>query len=178
MNRKNFTDMIICSISAAVIILCVTYMGQERTGKILASVCGMVFIAFLLAAAADTAAGRKKGMPGKQAIQTLVLLDEEGNEINAWHIGGKTSVLIGRDRHRKNVDVNLQDTEYGGMADRQHAVLNYAGGQWYVEDLGSRNGVKIQAAGDKKIYQVSGEHMCRLNAGDIILIGNTRLGIR
>ncbi len=36
-----------------------------------------------------------------------MLLDEEGNEISAWHIGGKTSLLIGRDEHKENVDINL-----------------------------------------------------------------------
>ena len=76
------------------------------------------------------------------------------------------------------MDINLQNTEYGGMADRQHAVLNYAAGQWYIEDLGSRNGVRIQDAKDGKVYQVSREHPCRINTGDIIFIGNTRLGAK
>ena len=115
---------------------------------------------------------------GSDGLQELLLLDEEGNEISAWHIGGKTSLLIGRDEHKENVDINLQNTEYGGMADRQHAVLNYAAGQWYIEDLGSRNGVRIQDAKDGKVYQVSREHPCRINAGDIIFIGNTRLGAK
>lgn len=51
---------------------------------------------------------------------------------------------------RKMWNINLQNTEYGGMVDRQHAVLNYAAGQWYIEDLGSRNGVRIQDAKDGK----------------------------
>ncbi len=70
--------------------------------------------------------------------------------------------MIGRDEHKENVDINLQNTEYGGMVDRQHAVLNYAAGQWYIEDLGSRNGVRIQDAKDGKLYQVSKEHPCRI----------------
>ena len=150
MNKKNFMDMMICSLSAAIIILCFTYMEQSRGRDTLTAVCGIV-------------------------LQELLLLDEEGNEISAWHIGGKTSLLIGRDEHKENVDINLQNTEYGGMVDRQHAVLNYAAGQWYIEDLGSRNGVRIQDARDGKLYQVSKEHPCRINAGDIIFIGNTRL---
>ena len=159
MNKKNFMDMMICSLSAAIIILCFTYMEQSRGRDTLTAVCGIVFLAFLLLAVMDS----------------LLLLDEEGNEISAWHIGGKTSLLIGRDEHKENVDINLQNTEYGGMVDRQHAVLNYAAGQWYIEDLGSRNGVRIQDAKDGKLYQVSKEHPCRINAGDIIFIGNTRL---
>lgn len=178
MNKKNFMDMMICSLSAAIIILCFTYMEQSRGRDTLMAVCGIVFLAFLLLAVTDSLSGRKKKRGNGRGIQELLLLDEEGNEISAWHIGGKTSLLIGRDEHKENVDINLQNTEYGGMADRQHAVLNYAAGQWYIEDLGSRNGVRIQDAKDGKVYQVSREHPCRINAGDIIFIGNTRLGAK
>ena len=135
-------------------------------------------ISGIFAAGSDGFSVRQKKRGNGRGIQELLLLDEEGNEISAWHIGGKTSLLIGRDEHKENVDINLQNTEYGGMADRQHAVLNYAAGQWYIEDLGSRNGVRIQDAKDGKVYQVSREHPCRINAGDIIFIGNTRLGAK
>ncbi|MBO5030507.1 MAG: FHA domain-containing protein [Lachnospiraceae bacterium] len=178
MNRKNFMDMIICSFSAAIIILCFTYMEQSMERDVLGVVCGILFLVFLLMAVADSSSGKQKKKGNGQGIQELVLLDEEGNEISAWHIGGKTSLLIGRDEYQENVDINLQNTEYGGMADRQHAVLNYVGGQWFIEDLGSRNGVRIRDAKDRKIYQVSKEHPCRINAGDIIFIGNTRLGAK
>ena len=136
-------------------------------------------ISGIFAAGSDGFSVRQTEKKRKWAGNTgTVVLDEEGNEISAWHIGGKTSLLIGRDEHKENVDINLQNTEYGGMADRQHAVLNYAAGQWYIEDLGSRNGVRIQDAKDGKVYQVSREHPCRINAGDIIFIGNTRLGAK
>ena len=160
MNKKNFMDMMICSLSAAIIILCFTYMEQSRGRDVLTVICGILLFVFLLLTVMDSR--QIKGKRGR-GIQELLLLDEEGNEISAWHIGGKTSVLIGRDMHKENVDINLQNTEYGGMVDRQHAVLNYAAGQWYIEDLGSRNGVRIQDAGDGKIYQVSKEHPCRIN---------------
>ena len=178
MNKKNFMDMMICSLSAAIIILCFTYMEPDRGRDILMAVCGMVFLVFLLLAVMDSLPTKRKRGANGRGIQELLLLDEEGNEISAWHIGGKTSLLIGRDEHKENVDINLQNTEYGGMADRQHAVLNYAGGQWYIEDLGSRNGVRIKDVKDGKLYQVSKEHPCRINAGDIIFIGNTRLGAK
>lgn len=178
MNKKNFMDMMICSLSAAIIILCFTYMEQSRGRDTLMAACGIAFLVFLPLAVIDSLpAKRKRGGSGR-VVQEILLLDEEGNEISAWHIGGKTSLLIGRDEHKENVDINLQNTEYGGMADRQHAVLNYAVGQWYIEDLGSRNGVRIQNAKDGKMYQVSKEHPCRINVGDIIFIGNTRLGAK
>lgn len=150
------------------------YGAEQRTGY--AHSCLRDCISGISAAGGDglSPTKRKRDANGR-GIQELLLLDEEGNEISAWHIGGKTSLLIGRDEHKENVDINLQNTEYGGMVDRQHAVLNYAAGQWYIEDLGSRNGVRIQDAKDGKLYQVSKEHPCRINAGDIIFIGNTRL---
>lgn len=178
MNKKNFVDIIICSLSAAIMILCFTYMEESREREAFMAVCGILFIAFLLLAVIDSLSVKQKRAGNGQVIQELLLLDEEGTEISAWHIGGKTSVLIGRDTQKENVDINLYNTEYGGMVDRQHAVLNYAGGQWYVEDLGSRNGVRIQDAKEAKLYQVSKEHPCRINTGDILFIGNTRLEAR
>ena len=134
MNKKNFMDMMICSLSAAIIILCFTYMEQSRGRDTLMAGCGftaiggIVFLAFLLLAVMDSLPTKRKRGANGRGIQELLLLDEEGNEISAWHIGGKTSLLIGRDEHKENVDINLQNTEYGGMVDRQHAVLNYAAG--------------------------------------------------
>ena len=45
MNKKNFMDMMICSLSAAIIILCFTYMEQSRGRDTLMAVCGIVFFA-------------------------------------------------------------------------------------------------------------------------------------
>ncbi len=55
MNKKNFMDMMICSLSAAIIILCFTYMEQSRGRDTLTAVCGIVFLAFLLLAVMDSA---------------------------------------------------------------------------------------------------------------------------
>ena len=60
MNKKNFMDMMICSLSAAIIILCFTYMEQSRGRDTLMAVCGIVFLAFLLLAVTDSLSGRQK----------------------------------------------------------------------------------------------------------------------
>ena len=175
MNKKGFIDIVICCLAAAIMVLCFTYMEQGELREFYLITCGFLVLLFFIMACKDFSSEKlgKKRTGG--AIQQLILLDEEDNEITAWHIGGKTSVLIGRDTRQESVDINLQNTEYGGMVDRQHAVLNYAGGQWFVEDLGSRNGIRIEKKEDGKLYQVSGEHLCRVNTGDILYIGNTRL---
>ena len=87
MNKKNFMDMMICSLSAAIIILCFTYMEQSRGRDTLMAVCGIVFLAFLLLAVTDSLSGRQKKRGNGRGIQELLLLDEEGNEISAWHPG-------------------------------------------------------------------------------------------
>lgn len=175
MNKKNLIDLIVCSISAAAAVLCFTYIEHGRERDVLSAFFGIACLVFLILSVLDCWEIKQKKKKSGRSIQEILLLDEEGNEISSWHIGGKTSVLIGRDEQKENVDINLQNTEYGGMADRQHAVLNYAGGQWYIEDLGSKNGIRIRHAQDQKLYQVSKEHLCKVNTGDIIFIGNTRL---
>lgn len=177
MNKKRVMDIIICCISAAIIILCYTYIEQKNLSYLIYTVCGVIFLLFFVLAVADSERKVQGGdSRNKNAmIQELALLDEEENEVSVWHIGGKTAVLIGRDAHKENVDINLQNTKYGGMVDCQHAVLNYAGNQWYIEDLNSKNGVQIQCARDRKIYNISQNHLCKINKGDILYIGNTRL---
>lgn len=175
MNKKGFIDIAVCCFAAAIMVLCFTYMEQGQIREVYFTVCSLLLLLFLFFAFRDFYTGRPKEKKSGRAIQKLILLDEEGNKLSAWHIGGKTSVLIGRDTKRESVDINLQNTEYGGMVDCQHAVLNYAGGQWFIEDLGSRNGIRIEKEEDGKLYQVSGEHLCRVNAGDILYIGNTRI---
>lgn len=177
MSKKVFIDISIVCIAVAILVLCLTYMEQGDAKDYILIGGSILIPLFLLITLLDFfppgywKKGRKKG----NTIQQLILLDEEGNRLSAWHIGGKVSVLIGRDTKKESVDINLQNTEYGGLVDCQHAVLNYAGGQWYVEDLGSTNGIRIEKKEDGKLYQVSGEHLCRLNTGDILHIANTRL---
>ena len=80
MNKKNFMDMMICSLSAAIIILCFTYMEQSRGRDTLMAVCGIVFLAFLLLAVTDSLSGRQKKRGNGRGIQELLLLDEEGKK--------------------------------------------------------------------------------------------------
>lgn len=180
MNRKRTADVIICCICVAIIILCYTYIEQDDLKRIIYAVCGLIILLFAVLAVLDSEQkkNRHKIQFKRGIIQEVVLLDEEGGEVTTWDIGGKTSVLIGRDTHKENVDINLHNTEYGGMVDRQHAVLNYAGGQWYIEDLGSKNGVRLQKGRDDAIYQISKSHLCRVDKWDIIYIGNTKLQVR
>ena len=72
------------------------------------------------------------------------------------------------------MDVDLEGCEYGAFVDYQHAALNYSLDQWYVEDLGSSNGVRVQKVEDGNCYRIT-DRPCRVMAGDVLYIANTRL---
>ena len=76
MNKKNFMDMMICSLSAAIIILCFTYMEQSRGRDTFTAICGIVFLAFLLLAVMDSLPTKRKRGANGRGIQELLLLDE------------------------------------------------------------------------------------------------------
>lgn len=110
-----------------------------------------------------------------EGIRELILLDENEKPVKAWDLAGKVSLLIGRDNREEPVDVDLGECEYSALIDEQHAVLNYCMEAWYVEDLNSRNGVRIRKADDGLCYRVMKSRPCRLLSGDIIFIANTKL---
>lgn len=180
MSGKRFLDIFICCLAAAVMILSYIYMEQDGHRQIIFAVGAAVLIVFLTLAALDSekAGRRRKKRRGRKGsggdLHSLILLDEEDQEIAEWNIAGKVSVLIGRDSHRENVDVNLMNTAFAGMVDRQHAVLNYAAGQWYIEDLDSTNGIRVRKR-DGILYEVAKGQPCLVEKGDVLLIGLTKL---
>ena len=107
-------------------------------------------------------------------IQALLLLDEQNKPVRSWTMAGCTSLVIGRRNKEEQVDVDLEDCEYSTFVDFQHAALNFCLDRWYLEDLGSANGVRVQKAEDGCCYEVT-NRPCRVEAGDIIHIANTRL---
>ena len=107
-------------------------------------------------------------------IERLILLDEQNKPVKSWDMTGRTAMLIGRSGGEEDVDVDLEDCTYSSFIDFLHAVLNFAQDEWYVEDLGSQNGIKIRQVVDGECYKVMGRP-CRVEAGDILYIANTRL---
>jgi len=106
----------------------------------------------------------------------LVLLSEEDDCLASWNIYGGNGVVIGRDIGENQVTVNLNETTYASMIDVEHAVLNYSGEDWFVEDISERNGVSVQKRDGRK-YKLSYGKPCKLERGDIIFIAMTRLQI-
>lgn len=112
------------------------------------------------------------------SITELLLLNEEGKIIATWDMFEKVSLVIGKDIKENHVDVNLNQSPYAAMVDIEHAVLNYAANNWYIEDLGSKNGLVLQKAMDNRKYRLSADQPCKLDPGDIIIIGLIQLRVR
>ena len=47
-------------------------------------------------------------------------------------------IVIGRDIGENRVTVNLDHVAYASMIDIEHAVLNYSGDCWYIEDVSQK----------------------------------------
>ncbi|GLC81736.1 FHA domain-containing protein [Lacrimispora brassicae] len=108
-------------------------------------------------------------------IHELILLNEDEKPIRSWDLTDKTAVIIGRTYKDAEVDVDLGDCEYSALISIQHAVMNYCLDSWYIEDLGSQNGIQIQKVDDGKCYQVAASRPCKISAGDVIYIAKTKL---
>lgn len=118
---------------------------------------------------------RKKLKSDKSGnIAGLALMNDENQVIATWDLYEKTSLVIGLDVGENQVDVNLAESVYASTLDVEHAVINYAGGQWFVEDLDSENGVSIMKSDGQK-YQLTALKPCLLEKGDILFISLVRL---
>lgn len=110
------------------------------------------------------------------ALTEVVLLGEDNGRLASWNIYGKNGLVIGRDVGENHVEINLDNSIYASMIDVEHAVLNYSGDSWYIEDISEKNGVSIQKRDGKK-YRLTYGKPCKLEKGDIIYIALTRLQI-
>lgn len=150
------------------------YFINERDDlKIFGLVSAVLFLIFFIVKITAFVLKYEKKYVG---IEKLILIDdEEGMNIKSWDIGGKTSLLIGKSSRDGEVDIDLSDTEYSSLISRQHAVLNFADGSWYIEDIGSANGSGIKRADENSKFKIDKGRPYKLNSGDIIYIANTKL---
>lgn len=184
MDKRRAIDWAIVLVCLALFLIACIYPHQIRQHIPLMCLSGSVALLFLLLAAKDgrQACGnvREKdaALSGPRAAAELILLSEEDTELRVWDIYGKTAVVIGRDVRENQVDIDLSMSPYASMVEIEHAVLNFSSGSWYVEDLGSRNGIRIKKAADGRIYQLSSDTPCKVEQGDILYVGLDRLLLR
>lgn len=178
-----------CAIDWAIVLVCLVlflitciYPHQIRHHILLMCLSGIMALVFLIIAAKDGKLVQRNSLQENATMHTeakvvteLILLSEEDTKLCVWDIYGKTALVIGRDVKENQVDIDLNASPYASMVDIEHAVLNFSSGSWYVEDLGSKNGIRIKKAADGRIYQLSADTPCKIEKGDILYIGLNRL---
>ena len=139
-----------------------------------------VGIQFVLLAIMDaTGTKHSKNLPvRRKEISEILLLGEENNVTAVWDIYGKSSIVFGKEAKENQIDINLKNTDYAGTVDGEHAVMNYSNGSWYIEDLESENGTRIQRGGEGEKYRVSSREPCKVEKNDIIYLGLAPIKVR
>ena len=178
--KRGLMDLIIACVSLSVFILAFFYMQEALWLLIASGICFCVFLTLGILNREKPLYFKKMDMQGDLAIgaRQLVLLSEENTELTSWDLFDRTSLIIGRDVGENRVDINLSDATYGSFIDIEHAVLNYAGEQWYIEDLHSQNGVRVEKKGDRQQYRLASDKPCKVESGDKIYIAQTKLLLR
>lgn len=173
MNRKSALDLAILVSCITGMILSYVYLENAAEKKISLLILGITGMVFLILAIVDSSKGGEPAVheSGRKGISEILLLGEEGNITAAWDIYGKTSIVFGKDEKENQVDVNLKNTDYAGTVDGEHAVMNFSGGNWYIEDLDSENGTRLQRNGEGKKYRVSSREPCKVEKNDVIYLG-------
>ncbi|MDE7185072.1 MAG: FHA domain-containing protein, partial [Lachnospiraceae bacterium] len=163
MNRKLTLDITIIISSIAGAVLSYAYLQKPIEKYTSLIVLAAVTIFFLVMTIRDAAEGKRflRYDMKRAGISELLLLGEDNNVTDTWDIYGKTSIVFGRDEGDFQVDVNLKNTDYAGTVDGEHAVMNYSGGGWYIEDLDSENGTRSERGGEGKRYTGSSREPCR-----------------
>ena len=170
--------IILCGISLVYYILKEIKTWRMMPVFLAVAIIGMIWVLLdFLFLCTRKNAGTQPSVPEvvqTHGIQRLLLLDEGGKPIKSWNLQGGVSLIIGKAGQDQELDIDLSDCEYSSFIDFQHAVLNFCLDQWYVEDLGSQNGVKVRKVEDGECYRVI-HRPCKVVAGDILYIANTKL---
>ena len=180
MNQKTTLDTAIIISCITGIILSYVYLDNLVQSRLSIGILVTVGIQFLLLLIVDTSGTEKsKTQPvRRKEISEILLLGEENNITAVWDIYGKTSIVFGKEAKENQIDINLKNTDYAGTIDGEHAVMNYSNGSWYIEDLESENGTRIQRGGEGEKYRVSSREPCKVEKNDIIYLGLAPIKIR
>jgi len=83
-----------------------------------------------------------------------------------------------KNTEKEKVDIDLECSAYANMISKQHAVLNYTNGGWYIDDIDSKNGTRVKKMNQNSILDVKLVGTVEIEYGDIIYIANTMLQLK
>ena len=121
---------------------------------------------------------QKQNVLYQSNIKKFVLITRDGEKEKEWYCEGVNSFLIGKSTIDHEVDIDLADTYYAEYISPNHAVLNYAEGYWYIEDLNSKNGVGIKKKGEEYALRLKPMTSYKIDEGDMIYISKAKLFVR
>ncbi len=180
MNKKRVADIVIILIFVSILLIAGIYQEQVKESFQIICICGVgIFLFFLLALKDGEKFPRteRTQQTDNSTLKEAVLLSEEDTELMTWDMYGRTAMVIGREGKENQVDIDLRKSPYASMVDGEHAVLNFSAGQWFVEDLGSANGISIKKS-DGRLYKLAGGVPCRIERRDCLYVGQNRLLFR
>ncbi|SFR97493.1 FHA domain-containing protein [Anaeromicropila populeti] len=111
-------------------------------------------------------------------ISELLLLNEEHQVLKQWSLTGRAGLVIGKNTENNRVDIDLSDTALAALISDEHALLNYTGENWFVEDFDSEQGTGIQKYNEVDINYLNKSEPVKLDIGDLIYIGKTILQVK
>lgn len=118
---------------------------------------------------------KNRALAQTTAIEKLVLLDEQGKELQEWSLAEQTSLLIGKRTADYQPEIDLSHAEYAALINTEHALLNCVDGIWYIEDVDSVNGIGIRKPYRHITQKIKQDNPCALGYGDILYIANTKI---
>jgi hypothetical protein len=111
----------------------------------------------------------------KQHIRKIVLINEEGQALREWDIDTKSGLVIGKSAGNVIVDIDLSESTFADTISKQHAVLNYTGDGWYLDDNDSKNGTRVKKSNQNAILDLKLVGSVEVESGDIIYVSNSML---
>lgn len=177
MSKKQAAILLDISIIACAT-LCLFLLGELK-GLFRVSAISAVLLAAGTLLIFELACWYKKPIVKKgkhSSITTVILLGEKENPLRVWDLTGKIGLIIGKSSEEYSVDIDLSDTDFSTYIDTEHALLNYNGSGWWLEDVSVQNGVSV-IRNDREL--LLGHHVpIALLPGDIVCIANyTRLAV-
>ena len=113
----------------------------------------------------------------KKNIDKIVLLNEENRVIKSWDISGMAGLVIGKNTGNNQVDIDLSDLAVVETISDEHAVMNYANGNWFIEDSDSFAGTGIKKMCDDNVLYLNKSEQIKLEPHDYIYIGKAVLQV-
>ena len=116
-----------------------------------------------------------KNYDDRSNITFIELVNEDNDVVKRWNIEDKISFVIGKSTMDEKVFIDLNSSVYSTLIEDKHAVLNYANGMWYIEDISINSGISIQKRDDDIKYRIVKESPCEIKRGDILYISKVKL---